>query len=293
MEKEDRKHFLMVAGIYQFLHVAAIVVGVLFIYSRFVGYSISRFGKNTDGYQADPETCFFHHFPVDCITTRDFIRTLFLVDHFNANSSNEGCHSSRVSAMIYWIWLVASLSWDLSFLPGFQQTSTRFSFLVPSFILNNNNNNRCIEETVVPTRFLHPQLIISHFVLEDEESNRPVTPASPDPNSPSSANETATEQESDLEWAINGVNRRSFVHCSFRLNDIEESIIEATGISIDAQHYQRPRLPCHSVNPLESASSATSILEEDRSLSVILKFLNETQKPIVANSNDTISRLKR
>jgi len=47
------------------------------------------------------------------------------------------------------------------------------------------------------------------------------------------------------------------------------------------------------INSPESTSSSTSIEGEDQSLRITIKFLNETQKIILANPNDTISKIKR
>jgi len=47
------------------------------------------------------------------------------------------------------------------------------------------------------------------------------------------------------------------------------------------------------INLNESISQSPSIEGEDQSLRITIKFLNETQKSIVANPNDTISKLKR
>jgi multidrug efflux pump subunit AcrB len=44
------------------------------------------------------------------------------------------------------------------------------------------------------------------------------------------------------------------------------------------------------ISNIDSISSST---EEDQSLRITIKFLNETQKIILANSNDTISKIKR
>jgi hypothetical protein len=49
----------------------------------------------------------------------------------------------------------------------------------------------------------------------------------------------------------------------------------------------------NNINLNESISSSPSIEGEDQSLRITIKFLNETQKSIVANPNDTISKLKR
>ncbi|UJR15090.1 hypothetical protein I4U23_002057 [Adineta vaga] len=47
------------------------------------------------------------------------------------------------------------------------------------------------------------------------------------------------------------------------------------------------------LNVNDSLSQSSSIEGEDQSLSITIKFLNETQKLITAHSNDTISKVKR
>jgi hypothetical protein len=49
----------------------------------------------------------------------------------------------------------------------------------------------------------------------------------------------------------------------------------------------------NNINLNESIAQSPSIDGEDQSLRITIKFLNETQKSIVANPNDTISKLKR
>ncbi|CAF1127897.1 unnamed protein product [Adineta steineri] len=114
------------------------------------------------------------------------------------------------------------------------------------------------------------------FIIErrthrtNEEGSERASPApSPSINSqneqltsPSSANETLTEHESDIESS-----------------EVDEFLSEQTPISTQS-------------NPI-NLNESTSIEGEDQSLRITIKFLNETQKSIIANSNDTIYKVKR
>jgi len=94
---------------------------------------------------------------------------------------------------------------------------------------------------------------------EESEQASPVPSNSRNEQSRSSANETLTEHESDIESS-----------------EVEEFLPEQ--IPVSSESIQQ---------------SHESIEEENQSLRIIIKFLNETQKIILANPNDTISKVKR
>lgn len=79
-------------------------------------------------------------------------------------------------------------------------------------------------------------------------------------------------------------NKWSFAFCNlihfFRSSEID-----------DFRSEQTPITPESNINPIQQ--SHQSIEGEDQSLSLTIKFLNETQKIISANPNDTISKIKR
>ncbi|CAF1028994.1 unnamed protein product [Rotaria sordida] len=99
-------------------------------------------------------------------------------------------------------------------------------------------------------------------------------------SSSSSVNETLIEHESDIES-----------------NENDELMNEQISISTESntnqiQQYQSNNI----INSNEIISQITTIEEEeeeDQSLRITIKFLNDTQKSIIANPNDTISKIKR
>ncbi|CAF2040968.1 unnamed protein product [Rotaria magnacalcarata] len=115
---------------------------------------------------------------------------------------------------------------------------------------------------------------------DNEQAERESSSPSRDLNSPneqtpllSSTNETSTEHESDNDSSEN-----------------DEYMYEQTPTSVESNTSQTQESP---LDPNESEFQIATDEQEDQSLRITIKFLNETQKSILANANDTIFKVKR
>ncbi|CAF3959384.1 unnamed protein product, partial [Rotaria magnacalcarata] len=114
---------------------------------------------------------------------------------------------------------------------------------------------------------------------DNEQAERESSSPSRDLNSPneqtpllSSTNETSTEHESDNDSSEN-----------------DEYMYEPTPTSVESNTSQTQESP---LDPNESEFQIATDEQEDQSLRITIKFLNETQKSILANANDTIFKVK-
>lgn len=124
--------------------------------------------------------------------------------------------------------------------------------------------------------------IIERRTGRNEESTRAgsVSPPRSSPVSdqtvnPSSGNETQTEHDSDNDSSEN-----------------DEFVAEQVSSTVEPTNTQSQ---CRQTNPtnIDDHQQSTSNENDDQTLRVIIKFLNETRKEILANPNDTISKLKQ
>lgn len=82
----------------------------------------------------------------------------------------------------------------------------------------------------------------------------------------------------------------------FRSSDVDEFNSEQIPIITESNTSQiQEPLQCNNINSIETNNyqQTTSDEIENQSLRIIIKFLNETQKEILANPNDTISKVKQ
>ncbi|UJR31589.1 hypothetical protein I4U23_019075 [Adineta vaga] len=129
------------------------------------------------------------------------------------------------------------------------------------------------------------------FIIErrsrtrNEESERAsstspsrLTPPNDQTISPSSGNDTQTEHESDNESS-----------------ETEEFICEQRSTENQSINPTISEQSCSNTNSIEESNhqQTTSDEQENQSLKIIIKFLNETRKEISANPNDTISKIKQ
>ncbi|CAF4252848.1 unnamed protein product, partial [Rotaria magnacalcarata] len=70
----------------------------------------------------------------------------------------------------------------------------------------------------------------------------------------------------------------------------DEYMYEPTPTSVESNTSQTQESP---LDPNESEFQIATDEQEDQSLRITIKFLNETQKSILANANDTIFKVKR
>ncbi|CAF3026343.1 unnamed protein product [Rotaria sp. Silwood2] len=105
-----------------------------------------------------------------------------------------------------------------------------------------------------------------------------LTPSNEQSTFPSSENEIQTEHESDNESS-----------------DVDEFNSEQIPLVTESNITQIQQSECRHTNSVDTNNQqqTTSNEEESESLKIIIKFLNDTKKEILANSNDTISKIKQ
>ncbi|CAF0774741.1 unnamed protein product [Adineta ricciae] len=116
---------------------------------------------------------------------------------------------------------------------------------------------------------------------EEEESERTsptppsrLTPLSDQTVSPSSGNDTQTEHESDNESS-----------------EVDEFICEQTPVANRTSEQQTNDSNLVQVDTNQQTTSSNE--QENQSLNIVIKFLDDTRKEITANPNDTISKIKQ
>jgi hypothetical protein len=96
---------------------------------------------------------------------------------------------------------------------------------------------------------------------------------------------------------INTFSSSIYFYLLFRSSEIDEFNSEQIPITTESNisQIQEQLQRNNNINPIEinNYQQATSDESDNQSLKITIKFLNDTQKEISANLNDTISKVKQ